>query len=311
LNQGNENENLYLYYGNGSRSYPDSATLLLALLLNSYYRPNKRYVYVNVQTVYYMIFRKIISNSKDDIFIKKMNSAFEWLHEQSYIQIVSRSDISDKCGIYILEGKHLRVETKQRELGMVSITNWIMCTLSEIQSIFRDSQNVDPYNLVQFYLLLLTSVDHTLKYSNRSHAYMNSTWGFSTATIPVYIKELKRLNIIAVHNSGKYKDGHSAQLTNNYYSRIEDKDEMVKNCNRGSLGLYGAFATNVSKWKSGITRRYDACLDGAKTYINNPKEIRRLIKDCKKYNDLLAKDALKRGEEKDIPLLENKLNECK
>jgi len=270
-------------------------------MLNHYYSPYKTRTQIELSELYYLMYQRFMDKKRDGQFINNMNAAFEWLHDNNYINVLKKdSNDSNKYNcVYIINMSSLFVKLA-REFGDPF---WVKIRLGEIQTICMAKTKGNKFNLLSFFIELIGAIFNGEKYHSLSMEHMSTKWGFSPVTIRDYLKELEMLKLIYVYRPNK-REFDTYKRLGHTYGRYEDKD-VIKNSVMLARKGYDIPKTEFNP--TSISLRLRHFIEGCKPYEDD-KAVFKLYKDILELNEYYDRSE-KPNNKKDLTSFEEYINE--
>lgn len=109
-------------------------------------------------------------------------------------------------------------------------------------------------------------------------------WGFSKSTINEYLYKLEEMKLLYTFRSNARRTDEPYHRVGNVYGRYKDKHLIIQE-GKEYLSTIPYYRTkNYSIDRTSIKLRYNHFVNGSPKY-DDIKEVKKLYKDCIKYND--------------------------
>lgn len=249
------------------------------------------------QIAYVMMGRWIDGRGKDRTLYDNIKNGIHSLASKEKINVIDTNKDN-----FVLSKEGLEVDTEK--------TTFIVVELWELQKIFSESKK--PFNVFTFFVNLVGTINNKTKEWHMSQDKMIEYWGGSKRTVNDYLKQLSDMKLIYVHNPRKRRTDGTFQNLNNSYGRYKDKESIIQESQK-YINTVECEEIIGKVDRRSIKLRYNAFINGAKKYKNNPTLVLELFKECELYNKSLEKKPVEGtydGEYKQGELLDLSVFSC-
>ena len=210
-------------------------------------------------------------NKKDRVIIKNIKEGIKSLADKEIIKIFDQNGED-----YIVANDGLEVETGKDKFVVVEL--W------ELQKVFSDSNK--PFNVFDFFLNLVGTINNSTKEWHMSQDEMVSLWGYGKETVNSYLEQLSDMQLIYVYKHKKRRTDGTYHKINNSYGRYADKDSIIEAA-KDYVNKVECEDVYERIDRRSIKLRYNAYCGGAKKYQDNLDAVFELYKECLLYNKSL------------------------
>lgn len=240
------------------------------LILNYLQNDKNDNLFISVDAIGYFLTGKFIDSQVDKNLIKGIKKGFEGLRKEEDISILEQNRNN-----YIINSKSCRIDTKKN--------NFIIVHLWEIQKIFS-SLGAYGFNVLRFFVNIIGTINGNSKSWHMTQDDMVLNWNFSKNTVNEYLFKLEELELLYTFRSRARRTDNPYHRVGNVYGRYKDKDLIIQEGIQylSTIPYYKIKRYSIDR--TSIKLRYNHFLNNSPKY-DDVKEVKKLYKDCIKYNE--------------------------
>lgn len=240
------------------------------LILNYLQNDKNDNLFISVDSIGYFLTGRFIDSQVDKNLIKGIKKGFEGLRKEEDIFILEQNRNN-----YIINSKSCRVDTKKN--------NFIIVHLWEIQKIFS-SLGAYGFNVLRFFVNIIGTINSKSKSWHMTQDDMVLSWGFSKNTVNEYLCKLEELELLYTFRSRARRTDKPYHRVGNVYGRYKDKNLIIQEGIQylSTISCYKTKRYSIDR--TSIKLRYNHFRNNSPKY-DDIKEVKKLYKDCIKYND--------------------------
>jgi hypothetical protein len=240
------------------------------LILNYLQNDKNENLFISVESIGYFLTGRFIDSQIDKNLIRGIKKGFEGLKKEEDIIILDQNRNN-----YIINSKSCRVDTKKN--------NFIIVHLWEIQKIFS-SFGAYGFNVLRFFVNIIGTINKNSKSWHMTQDDMVLNWNFSKNTVNEYLCKLEELELLYTFRSRARRTDKPYHRVGNVYGRYKDKNLIIKEGMEylSTIPYYKTKRYSIDR--TSIKLRYNHFLNNSPKY-NDIKEVKKLYKDCIKYNE--------------------------
>lgn len=256
----------------------DKECFVLAVL-NGLYTNKHETLFTSIDEIGYFATGRFLDSKKDKTIIQGIKQGLKSLSDRKIIEI-----IDTKKDIYVLSPKGLTVDTEKEKF--LTVEQW------EVQKIFKNA--VKPFNLFDFFAQIVATINTITKEYHMSQDSMIMFFGGSKSTINDYIRQLEELKLLYMYRPHRRRNDGTYRNINNVYGRYADKEAIISSA-KDYIDTIDSVECAADSGRRSTKLRYNHFIDGAKKYQDNQDEVKRLYRDCVKYNKSLKHKPIEGG----------------
>lgn len=242
------------------------------LILNYLQNDKNEELFVSIDSIGYYLTGRYIDSQNDKNLVKGIKKGIEGLIKEDIIVL------SQNKSNYIMDSQSCRIDTEN--------CKFIIIKLWEIQAIFS-SCGAYGFELLRFFVNIIGTINGKSKSWHMTQDDMSVNWGFSKKTINEYLCKLDELKLLYTFRSKARKVDNTFHRIGNVYGRYCDKEYVEKEGIQYLSTVPNRPIKDYFLNRTSIKLKYNNFLSGSKKYIDNPKLLYELYKDCVKYNKSL------------------------
>lgn len=256
----------------------DKECFVLAVL-NGLYTNKHETLFTSIDEIGYFATGRFLDSKKDKTIIQGIKQGLKSLSDRKIIEI-----IDTKKDIYVLSPKGLTVDTEKEKF--LTVEQW------EMQKIFNNSAK--PFNVFDFFAQIVGTINTITKEYHMSQDSMIMFFGGSKSTLNDYIRQLEELKLLYMYRPHRRRNDGTYRNINNVYGRYADKEAIISSA-KDYIDTIDSIECANDSWRRATKLRYNHFVAGAKKYRDNKDEVKRLYRDCIKYNKSLKHKPIEGG----------------
>lgn len=240
------------------------------LILNYLQNDKNENLFISVESIGYFLTGGFIDSQKNKNLVRGIKKGLEGLKRKKDIIILEQNRNN-----YIINSKSCRVDTEKYKFVIVHL--W------EIQKIFS-SLGAYGFKVLRFFVNIIGTINGKSKSWHMTQDDMALNWGFSKNTINEYLYKLEELELLYTFRSKARRTDKPYHRVGNVYGRYKDKHLIIQ---EGKEYLSTIPCYRMKKYsidRTSIKLRYNHFINNSPKY-NDIEEVRKLYKDCIKYNN--------------------------